>query len=168
MPRLPKLEWDRLIKVMGYDPDSGIFTWKIRRNGKLPPSMIAGTVDTHGHRIITVDQVRYMAHRLAWFYVHKQWPPHEIDHINRSRDDNRISNLRLAERWQQRANQKIRIDCLTGFKGVKKHKNGKTWYVRCTKHGVVTRRYGFNSPEEASVAYQELAKTNFGDYAAVM
>lgn len=47
-----------------------------------------------GYRIITINQVNYLAHRLAWLYVHGEWPKYEIDHINRKPSDNRISNLR--------------------------------------------------------------------------
>ena len=39
---------------------------------------------------------QYKAHRLAWFYVHGEWPDGEIDHINWVKNDNRICNLRVV------------------------------------------------------------------------
>jgi len=60
--------------------------------------MQAGTVLATGYRVIRVDGYRYLAHRLAWFYVYGAWPVSEIDHINLLKDDNRISNLRDVSR----------------------------------------------------------------------
>jgi hypothetical protein len=41
-----------------------------------------------------IDGKLYGAARLAWLYVHGEWPKNQIDHINRLRDDNRLVNLR--------------------------------------------------------------------------
>ena len=45
---------------------------------------------------IKIDTVTYAAHRLAWFYMTKQWPREYIDHINHDKRDNRIANLRCV------------------------------------------------------------------------
>lgn len=127
--------------------------------------MVAGSVNpVCGHRVIIINQNRYKAHRLAWLYVYGSWPPFEIDHINGLPDDNRIFNLRLIEaRWQQRANQKIRKDNRSGFKGVRL--KGKKYTARCKKHGIVTEIQGFSTPEEAHAAYIKMALKTFGDFA---
>ena len=70
------------------------------------------------------------AHRLAWLYTHGVWPILELDHINRTRDDNRISNLRLANRYINTRNTKTRKDSLSGVKGVRWHKTQARWESR--------------------------------------
>jgi len=82
-----------------YDPETGVFIWKPRTtddkswNTKFAGE-VAGSINNHGYRRIGIDGKIYMAARLAWLYVHGEWPKNEIDHINRVRDDNRMVNLR--------------------------------------------------------------------------
>ena len=38
--------------------------------------------------------IKYYGHRLAWLLHYGTWPEGVIDHINRDKTDNRISNLR--------------------------------------------------------------------------
>jgi len=60
---------------------------------------IAGHVDVKGYRIIKFQGKKYKAHRLIWLFIYGKWPDDEIDHINRDRLDNRIENLREADRY---------------------------------------------------------------------
>ena len=57
----------------------------------------AGATDSIGYRIVSIFSKPYKEHRLVWIYHNGDIPEKmQIDHINRIRDDNRISNLRLA------------------------------------------------------------------------
>ena len=156
-----------LQSVLDYNPTTGIFRWKSTRSGRIPASKIAGAIHSvSGHRTIVIDQRKYKAHRLAWFYVYGKWPPYEIDHINMIPDDNRIVNLRLiakGKRWQQRANQMVRKDSNSGLKGVRAY--GNKWMARCRKNGVEIHRCGFASAKEAHEAYVEMAIAAFGEFA---
>jgi hypothetical protein len=84
----------RLRELLHYDPETGIFRWRVYRGHLARANDMAGTFDSHGHRQICVERKLYGAHRLAWFYVYGCWPSKDIDHMNRVKDDNRISNLR--------------------------------------------------------------------------
>lgn len=51
---------------------------------------------SHGYISIRVDGELYLAHRLAWFYVHGVWPSVWLDHEDRDKTNNRLKNLREA------------------------------------------------------------------------
>ncbi len=97
-----KLTHDVLLSALEYCPSSGIFRWKprvtITRHDRTWNSRysgkIAGSVDNHGYLRIAISDIRYKAHRLAWFYMTGKWPEGVIDHINRNRLDNSFFNLR--------------------------------------------------------------------------
>jgi hypothetical protein len=81
-------------KLLNYDSNSGLLTWRIDRGYKYKAGTIAGTLSNKGYIHIKIGGVRYTAHRLAWVIYYGSEPTNEIDHINRIRNDNRISNLR--------------------------------------------------------------------------
>jgi hypothetical protein len=78
-----------------YNPETGLFS----RNGKP-----AGTMTKAGYIHIRLDYKIYQAHRLAWYMCYGKWPRY-IDHINRVKDDNRLSNLREITPWENKANR---------------------------------------------------------------
>ncbi len=87
------LDQKTLMNILHYDPLTGLFTWinVSKYHGQLNGKN-AGCMN-RGYIKIKINRFAYFAHRLAWLYVHGEFP-HQIDHINRTRDDNRISNLR--------------------------------------------------------------------------
>lgn len=96
----------RLLELLHYNPDTGVFTWAVNRRGrggrKGEP---AGCDDGKGYMQVMIEQKLYLCHRLAWFYMTKRWPEYQIDHINRVKSDNRWSNLREATIGQNQQNR---------------------------------------------------------------
>lgn len=85
---------ERLKALLEYEPETGAFRWKSPTNQRIRRGIATGRVGTKGYLYIGIDRKSYMAHRLAWLYVHGHWPLEQIDHINRIKTDNRIANLR--------------------------------------------------------------------------
>ena len=120
----------RLKEVLRYDPDAGIFTWRIDIRGgrnkafvKARAGTIAGFKGGCGYWVISVDGWRTGAHRMAWFYMTGKWP-HEIDHLNGNRSDNKWLNLREVVRRVNAQNLKhSHVDSETGFLGVERKRN---------------------------------------------
>ena len=81
-----------LLEILHYDVQSGVFTWRVRKPG-MPIGSVAGATGANGYRYIAIKRKKYLAHRLAWFYVHGVWP-RIIDHLDRVKSNNRLSNLR--------------------------------------------------------------------------
>ena len=67
-------------------------------------------------------------------------PPlgYTVDHINRNKLDNRLCNLRYADRTEQIINQKIRSDNTSGCKGVSYSNKDCKWVASMTKKGKTT------------------------------
>ena len=146
------LTQERLKELLDYDPETGVFVRKIDRGGAKAGAE-AGSYDAHGYKIISVDGVRKKAHRLAWLYVHGCWPVSEIDHINRVRNDNRISNLREANKCTNQQNIGPKKCNKSGYLGVYKHNQCNRWAAKITHNGIVAYLGLFNTPEEAHAAY---------------
>ena len=143
-----------------YSPENGEFWW-LGKN--LMPEREAGTVGSHGYLTIWLLGQMYLAHRLAWFYVHGVWPKGQIDHANREKLDNRIANLREARMSQQRANQLCRRDNKLGVKGVELHTN--RYRARIMVKGRYVDLGRFDTIEEASLAYRNAALHYYGEFA---
>lgn len=107
----------RLKELLGYNPTTGIFTWRVRRGGSANAGSIAGMVGNFGYRFIGIDGWKYPEHRLVWVFIHGKWPK-ELDHINRDRADNRLLNLRIVTRSENCSNRGLSRNNTTGFKGV--------------------------------------------------
>lgn len=144
-----------------YDPEAGRFHW-LRPWGPARKGAEAGYPCRDGYRRIGFRGRDYAEHRLAWFYVHGEWPADQIDHINLVRTDNRISNLRQANRSQNNSN--VRVRSSSGFKGVQRDKCGR-FKAGLTHRGKYIYLGMFSSAEEAHRAYYEAAQKLHGAFA---
>ncbi|EBQ0838277.1 HNH endonuclease [Salmonella enterica] len=106
-----------LSKVLEYEPSTGVFRWA-KSKGTALAGDVAGSVNRHGYREITIDRKKLQAHRLAWLFVTGMCPNGVIDHINRVRDDNRFSNLRDISVAENNLNKSVRSDNKSGISGV--------------------------------------------------
>lgn len=153
----------RLCEVLDYEALTGAFRWKIRPCRNVFPGSIAGSFTWEGYIEIGIDKVRYRAHRLAWLYVHGNWPAY-LDHKNGVKSDNRISNLREATIQQNGANRRINYNNPSGFKGVSAGHNGK-WYASLSKRRKRVFFGTFDTKVEAHAAYIAAAREHFGEFA---
>lgn len=155
--------WDELVSLLSYNEDTGVFTWLINTGSKKKGSR-AGSTTVEGYCRITIKGTEYRLHRLAWFYIHKEWPPNVIDHINRDRADNRICNLRLATVQQNKYNMGLMSTSTTLMRGVSLYKRTGKYQAKIRIKGVRKHLGYFNTAEEASVVYEKFAKDNFGEF----
>lgn len=157
------ISWEDLTRLLSYDKDTGLFTWKISVGGNKVNS-IAGSSTDEGYRRVTIKGKEYRLHRLAWFYTHKEWPTHVIDHINRDRSDNRICNLRLATVQQNKYNTGLVSSSTTRLRGVTFYKRTGKYQATIRIKGVKKHLGYFNTAEEASEVYEKHARDSFGEF----
>jgi hypothetical protein len=134
MTRLEKCE---LLKDKGYkyDPETG-------KVYGISGKEIVGKSKT-GY--IWISSVSLFAHHFGWYWVYGNVDFEMLDHINRNRVDNKISNLRITNHLQNSRNNDA--------KGFGFHKRDKKWFAQIW---VIDKKIwlGYhNTKEEARQAY---------------
>ena len=137
------LTQDRLKELLHYDPETGVFTRRVSAGGKKAGS-IAGADHNMGYRQISIGGKLYLAHRLAWLYVHGEWPGVCIDHINQVKNDNRIANLRDVP-WGVNQENRTRKANKSGIAGVWLDKKKSLWRVSHGRNQLGTYRDFFEA-----------------------
>lgn len=167
-PMTPKekkstLTAEYLRENVSYEPVTGVFLWKKRSMGRTLGKVL-GTKIWSGYVTMKVANTVYYAHRLAWLYVHGEWPSCQIDHIDGNKSNNAIANLRLVTASQNSARRKT-TRSIAPSRGVMPHGTG---YVARIHFGGKRHYLGyFATAEAAKAAYEAKAKELHGDYAFV-
>ena len=92
---------DELKTTYHYDLETGIFT-------RLKDKKIAKQKNPYGYIVFNHKGKVYLTHRMAWLYIYGCMPTHQIDHINRVKDDNRILNLRDVTHKENQQNKSFK------------------------------------------------------------
>jgi hypothetical protein len=121
----------RVRDVLHYNPWTGALTWRHRLGGSRSwnarfAGKKAGAPHGDGYIAVAIDGVRYLAHRLIWFYVFGYWPD-EVDHEDQSRSHNRLDNLREVTRLENAKNHTLQRNNTSGHVGVSLIKSTGRW-----------------------------------------
>jgi hypothetical protein len=159
--------FDLINKSFSYNPETGEIVRLTRPSNRVHIGDVAGSPDKKGYLLIHFKRSRFKAHRIAWLLTYGEFPDGHLDHINGITNDNRISNLRLATRFNNMANRGKGSNNKSGFKGVYKHSCGNRWAATITANGVFEYIGIFKTPEEAASAYRvrsELLHKEFSNH----
>lgn len=85
-----KITIERLKQIVNYDPVAGVFTWVSRHSNRAAGSVV-GTIDPNGYRYLKLEGEWYLGQRLAWLYVHGEWPDRKL-----AFDDGNTANIAIA------------------------------------------------------------------------
>ena len=114
------------------------------------------------HAIAKIEGKMIAMHQLLLPLEDKNF---EVDHKNNNGLDNQRENLRPATRSQNLANNPLRSDSTTGFKGVTFNKRRQRFMAYITCKGI-TRHLGyFENSRKAAEAYNKAAFETFGEFA---
>ena len=159
------LTQERLKELLHYNPETGIFTWKTTK-GRMREGNHPGTITEKGYLRFQIDGKAYLSHRVAWLHVYGVFPEDQIDHINRIKDDNRITNLREATNNLNQCNMSKRLpNSSSKYRGVGLHKSSGKWRAYVSFKGKGFSLGLHNTPEDAAKAYNIKAKELFGKFA---
>jgi hypothetical protein len=171
MPKRPLPDQALLATYLRYDADTGLLYWLPRTpamftanamwtaeqicaswNGKHAGKEAFTAVSPLGYKTGCVDGRVYMAARIVWKLVHG-YDPIEIDHINRVKTDNRLTNLREATRSINCRNRGLLRNNTSGVSGVYLEKSSELWVVE-----VNGKRYGRRKSKDAAIALRDSIK----------
>ena len=152
-----ELTAEKLRELLHYDPATGIFTWKVSTARRVKVGDIAGYSNGNGYLQISVQSRLYLAHRLAWLYMYGTWPTDQLDHINRNRSDNQISNLREVTNKQNGQNQSKPSNNTSGYTGVSWYKRTYKWVAQIM-HNQKRIHLGYFTDREDAIAARKAAE----------
>lgn len=148
---------ERLKELFKYSSETGEFT-RIQRTGRFLPGTKVGCEDRHGYLNVSIDNIKYKLHRLAWFYYYGEWPINMLDHINHIPDDNRICNLRVVDCQENQRNEKISTNNTSGVTGVWYRKDRGMWVAEIKVNYKKINLGHFKNKEDAIKARKQAEK----------
>lgn len=158
-----ELTQEKLKEILRYDPETGVFYWKVSVSQNTSAGSVAGCYNRFGYCTIRIDGVGYGAHCLAWLYTVGEFPLDELDHIDGNPSNNRFDNLREATNAENGRNRKLNSNNMSGFKGVCQAVNGR-WQAQIGFNGRRIHLGYFSTAEEAHVSYESKAMELFGEF----
>jgi hypothetical protein len=167
MKKASKIEISQvqLREVLDYNPDTGIFRWKIKSSKSLSIGETAGCTRADGYVTIQYNAIPYLAHRLAWVYTHGELPSTSIiDHVDGNPSNNKLNNIRVCAPTQNQQNRRVNSNSISGFKGVSWVEERQKWKARTW----LKRKYYFlgyfDTKEDAIKAHQSFCITYHGEF----
>lgn len=152
---------DRLKVLVNYDAESGVFTRLVSTRNATAGKQTTGTMRPDGYLVLNVDGKQYLCHRLAWLYMHGEWPLEHTDHIDGNRTNNRIANLRAASAAENGRNRtRSQAKNTSGSRGVYWSSIRRKWIAQICVDRKVINLGGF-AEKEAAVAARQAAETTF-------
>lgn len=156
---------DEIRELLSYDPETGIFTWLQDRNQLAKKGARAGYQRHDGYWLINMRGHTVLCHRLAWLLTAGEWPSDMIDHINGDPSDNRLANLREADRSQNMMNMALPPANTSGFKGVSFDRRQRKWQAYITIQRRKKSLGYYTDLSEAAFARKVAEEKFFGSFA---
>ena len=140
--------WKQLDELLFYNSETGKLYYKVSKGGRVKAGEEVGSIGGTGYLNVKIRGVKYRVHRVIWALVYKEKPPAIIDHEDGNKQNNKLTNLRVATKSQNSHSSKLRHNNSTGFAGLTYHKRSKSWFTKIVKDGILYGKY-FKSKDKA-------------------
>ena len=154
---------------LDYCPETGVLTWRVRlwkrpRINSAVAGKPAGCVNPRGYVVVSIDDVSYRAHRVAWLHYYGEWPKLHIDHIDGNTRNNAINNLREADTSHNNMNAKKSVRNTSGVKGVRYDCRRDMWEAYVSVDKKFVRLGMYESLEQAAAVRAAVATSVYGEF----
>ena len=151
------LKQARLKEVVSYEPTTGIFKRLTAARGTKGIGSIPGSKNKDGYIQMRIDRKRYFAHRLAWLYIHGEFPV-QTDHKDHNRSNNKIDNLRNVTHRENGKNVSMNSKNKSGTTGVYYNTRERKWMAEIMVHQKKILLGGHKEKDNAISARQHAEK----------
>lgn len=128
-------------------------------NSDFAGDVVTGSKMRSGYLNVSIDGNRFLYHRIVFKWHHGRSPEY-IDHKDRNRSNNRISNLRAVKAHQNSSNCKTPTTNTSGVKGVVWRPDPRRWVAIIGHRGKSFHLYCGKS-KIAAVAARRKAEKKF-------
>jgi hypothetical protein len=151
-----------------FDYSDGVLMWKNKPacSRRFDGSNEAGTVTTGGYKKVVIGGKKHYVHRLI-FLMHNGYLPDLIDHADGNSSNNKIENLREADKSKNAANSKLSILSTSGHRGVTKASRSDKWYARVQINKKSIHLGTFDDFEFACFVADEARRLYFGKHSRI-
>lgn len=122
--------------------------------------------DKDGYKRISLEGIHKRIHRLVAeeFIENNDRSKTLVDHIDRDKANNNVTNLRWVTPQQNSMNREGNTAGSSQYKGVHWNKANKKWRARIMLNGKAFHLGSYSDETEASHAYNKAATEKFGEY----
>jgi hypothetical protein len=159
---------DELKKQVKYNPETGEFFrlgYYCRWGTFVNRISALNKYSKEGYLIVSINGIRFKAHRLAFLYVDnvKLENADDVDHVNGNKSDNRYCNLKICSREENMKNKPLYNNNSTGVIGVSRYED--KFRARITVDGKRVSLGLFETIEEAAeVRLKYEKKFNYSEH----
>lgn len=108
---MTELTHEELTRLLDYDPETGVFRWRVDVSSRARSGGITGCRGDKG-KSIRVKGTLYKSRRLAWFYVYGEMPRNKLFVKNGDQFDDRISNIGMLPDKPKELTQEYLKQCI--------------------------------------------------------
>ena len=156
-------QYDNPRHVKMNDEDcNDLYVW---RETKSKPSYwrkLKISTDSNGYKYIIINEKHYLLHRVNYYIHNPEWDIYDnsknnlIDHIDRNRSNNHISNLRVANHSENHQNRDA--------KGYSYNKTTNKYHAQIKTNGIQKYLGCYDTPKEAREVYLKYKKEHHSYY----
>jgi hypothetical protein len=137
-----------------YEYKDGKLFFKRTLHSRQVKGAEVGSLNNMGYLKVCLDRKNYLIHRLV-FLMHHGYLPELLDHIDRNKLNNRIENLREANKELNSWNRDRQANNTSGHRGVSWNKNAGKWHAYIKIKGKRIHLGLFNTVDEARQVYEK-------------
>jgi len=155
-----------LVKSL-FDYKDGFLYWKNDRKPGIKAGTLAGYLNERRgetRRCVGLLGGQYFASRIIFLY-HKGYLPVIVDHEDRNTLNDKIENLREADRFKNNQNSTSRKNSTSKYLGVCFHGRDKKWLAQIQINGKKKHLGQYETESKAALIYNHAAVLYFGEFA---